>query len=172
MRTEFSKDAAFFLPVSGYFIALSLLVAMLLDWLTWPGWSVLFKPDFVALVLLYWCTHKPNQIGIGITWMLGVICDVMDGTLMGQHALAYAVLAFGGIVLSRRIQLFDLKQQTFQIVPLLLSGYLMFALVNWQMHGFVAWEFFLGSVTSALLWIPLSTLLQYLRLTRYHSNEL
>ena len=172
MRREFTKDTEFFLPVGGFFIALSLLVAMLLNWLTWPGWSVLFKPDFMALVLLYWCTHKPSQIGIGIAWMLGIFCDVTDGTLFGQHALAYSVLAFGGIALNRRIQMFDLRQQTAQVFPLLLSSYIVFALINWQMHGFVAWEFFLGSATSALLWTPLTALLQNLRLTRHNPNEL
>lgn len=172
MNNELSKDREFLLPVSGLFIALSLLAATILNWLNWPNWSVFLKPDFVALVLLYWCTHKPNRVGIGIAWLVGIISDVGDATLFGQHALAYTVLAFGGIVLNRRIQMFDLRQQTVQVFPLLLSSYLVFALINWQMHGFIVWEFFIGSATSALLWTPMTVTLQNLRHTRHNSQEL
>jgi len=172
MNNNLSNDREFLLPVSGLFIGLSLLVATLLNWLTWPSWGVMLKPDFVALTLLYWCTHKPNRVGIGMAWMIGIISDVADATLFGQHALAYTVLAFGGIVLNRRIQMFNFRQQTIQVFPLLLSSYLVYALVSWQMHGVIAWQFFIGSVTSAALWTPLTVALQNLRNTRHNPNEL
>jgi rod shape-determining protein MreD len=172
MNNDLAKDREFLLPVSGPFIAASLVCALLLNLFIWPDWSLLFKPDFVALILLYWCTHKPNRVGIGIAWMVGIFSDVADATLFGQHALAYSVLAFGGIVLNRRIQMFDFRQQTLQVFPLLLSSYLVFALINWQMHGYVVWEFLLGSATSALLWTPTTLLLQKLRHARHNPNEL
>jgi rod shape-determining protein MreD len=172
MNNQLSKDREFSLPVSGLFIGLSLLVATLLNWLTWPSWGAMLKPDFVALILLYWCTHKPNRVGIGMAWLVGIISDVADATLFGQHALAYTVLAFGGIVLNRRIQMFDLRQQTMQVFPLLLSSYVAFGLINWQMHGFIVWQFFIGSLTTALLWTPITVALQNLRQTRHNPNEL
>jgi rod shape-determining protein MreD len=75
---------------------LSLFVAVMLNWLPWHGWALVLRPDFVALVLLYWCTHKPHRVGIGIAWLVGIFADVADASLFGQHALAYSVLAFGG----------------------------------------------------------------------------
>ena len=154
------------LPSSSTFIALSLLAALLLDWLPWHGVWLALRPDFVALVLLYWCTHKPFRVGIGIAWMMGIFADVADASLFGQHALMYAVLAFGGIVLHRRMQMFDLRQQTLQIFPVLLLAYAVYASVHWQLHGYVAWSYFLGSLVSALLWAPLTILLQSLRTPR------
>ena len=161
--SDFPKDQEFLLPASGVFIVLSLLAALLLNWLPWRGIWLALRPDFVALVLLYWCIHKPYRVGIGIAWMMGIFADVADASLFGQHALMYSVLAFGGIVLHRRMQMFDLRQQTLQISPVLLLAYAVYAVVHWQLHGYVAWEYFLGSVASALLWAPLTMLLQALR---------
>ncbi|MBI1174244.1 MAG: rod shape-determining protein MreD [Sideroxydans sp.] len=163
MITSSPKDREFLLPASPVFIALTLFVALLLDWLPWSGMWLVLRPDFVALVLLYWCTHKPHRVGIGIAWMMGILADVADASLFGQHALAYAVLAFGGIVLHRRVQMFDLRQQTLQIFPLVLLSYTVYAAVHWQLHGYIAWEYFSGSMISTLLWAPLTLLLQALR---------
>ena len=81
MSTAFPKDREFLLPASPLFIALSLFVALLLDWLPWSGIWLTLRPDFVALVLLFWCTHKPHRIGIGIAWAMGILSDVADASL-------------------------------------------------------------------------------------------
>lgn len=172
MSADIPKDREFMLPANGLFIALSLFIAILLNWLPWHGWGLALRPDFVAVVLLYWCTHKPYRVGIGMAWTIGILADVADASLFGQHALAYTVLAFGGTVLHRRIQMFDLRQQTMQIFPLLLISYAVYAAVHWQVRGFVVWEYFFGSVTSTMLWVPLTILLQTLRNPRSDSNEL
>ncbi|MDH4215862.1 MAG: rod shape-determining protein MreD, partial [Gallionella sp.] len=91
-------------PISNTFIVLSVFAALLLNGLPWSGVWLLLRPDFVAMVLLYWCMHKPQRVGIGLCWAVGVLADVADASLFGQHALAYAVLAFGGVVLSRRLR--------------------------------------------------------------------
>jgi len=169
---NFPKDQEFLLPASNAFVFLSLLVALLLNWLPWQGIFLALRPDFVALTLLYWCTHKPFRVGIGMAWMVGIIADVADASLFGQHALAYSVLAFGGIVLNRRMQMFDLRQQSLQVFPVLLMTYVTYALVHWQLHGYIAWSYFLGSVVSAMLWIPLTLMLQVIRLPRSDPDNL
>ena len=169
---DFPKDQEFLLTASNLFIVMSLLDALLLNWLPWQGVWLALRPDFVALVLLYWCTHKPYRVGIGMAWIVGVLADVADASLFGQHALAYTVLAFGGIVLNRRMQMFDLRQQTLQVFPVLLLAYVVYTLVHWQLHGYIAWRYFLGCVVSALLWIPLTLLLQALRLPRSTPDDL
>lgn len=172
MRDRILKDQEFQLPVSRIFIVTSLLVALLLDWLPWQGVWLAFRPDFVALVLLYWCTHKPYHVGISIAWTVGILADVANASLFGQHALAYSVLAFSGIVLHRRVLMFNLHQQTLQIFPLLLLTYTVYAAVQWQLRGSISWEYFIGSVVSALLWAPVTILLQALRRSRAASDQL
>ncbi len=172
MSASITKDQEFLLPASNTFLVLSLVGALLLNWLPWHGIWLALRPDFVALVLLYWCMHKPYRVGIGVSWVIGILADVADASLFGQHALAYSVLAFGGIVLHRRMQMFDLRQQTLQIFPLLLLTYAVYAAVHWQMRGYVSWEYFLGCLVSALLWAPLTILLQSLRRPRTDSDSL
>jgi len=150
-------------PVSNLFVLSSILAALFLNGLPWEGVWLMLRPDFVALVLLYWCTHKPWRIGIGLSWAVGIFADVADASLFGQHALAYSLLAFGGVVLHRRLQMFDLRQQTIQVFGIFVLTYAVYALVHWQVNGYVVWMYFLGSVTSTLLWTPLSILFQAMR---------
>ena len=172
MSRQFSKDQEFLLPATSMFIVLSIFAALMLNWLPWQGIWLALRPDFTALVLLYWCTHKPHRIGIGIAWIVGIFADVADSSLFGQHALSYSVLAFGGIMLHRRIQMFDTREQPLQVLPLLLASYATFAAVHWVTGGKISWEYFLGCLTSALLWLPMSVLLQSMRRSRSDPNEL
>lgn len=153
-------------PVSNLFIITSVVSALILNGLPWEGIWLTLRPDFVAVVMLYWCTHKPLRVGIGLSWAIGILSDVGDASLFGQHALAYTVLAFGGVVLSRRIRMFDLREQTTQVFVILLSTYAVYALVHWQVNGQVAWVYFLGCLTSTLLWIPMSSLFRSMRQMR------
>jgi rod shape-determining protein MreD len=150
-------------PVSNLFVFSSMLVALFLNGLPWEGAWLMIRPDFVALVLLYWCTHRPWRIGIGLAWVVGIFADVADASLFGQHALAYSLLAFGGVALHRRLQMFDLRQQTTQVFGIFVLTYAAYALVHWQVNGYVVWLYFLGCLTSTLLWTPLSMMFQAMR---------
>jgi len=155
-----SRDPEIHRPVSNLFIVLSVLFALFLNGLPLEGIWLMLRPDFVAVVLLYWCTHKPLRVGIGLSWAIGILADVADASLFGQHALAYTLLAFGGVVLHRRLQMFDLRQQTSQVAGILALTYAAYALVHWQVNGYVVWPYFLGCLTSTLLWVPLNLMLQ------------
>ncbi|HEY8887483.1 MAG TPA: rod shape-determining protein MreD [Gallionella sp.] len=158
-------------PVSNIFIASSVLAALFLNGLPWTGVGLILRPDFVALVLLYWCMHKPLRVGIGLSWAVGILADVSDATLFGQHALAYTLLAFGGVVLHRRLQMFDLRHQTIQVFGIFALTYAVYALVNWQANGYVVWSYLLGCVTSTLLWMPLSMMFRAMRQNRMDRNR-
>lgn len=153
-------------PVSNVFIVLTVLVALFLNGLPWGGIWLSLRPDFVALVLLYWCTHNPSRLGVGLSWFVGILADVADASLFGQHALAYTLLAFGGVVLHRRLQMFELRQQTTQVFLIFAVTYAAYALVQWQVNGFLVWTYFLGCLTSTLLWAPLSIMFQAMRQMR------
>lgn len=153
-------------PVSGLFIFTSIVCALLLNALPWSGLWLTLHPDFVAVVLLYWCMHRPLSVGVGMAWTVGVLSDVIDASLFGQHALAYSVLAFGGVVLSHRLRMFELRKQTMQVLGILLLTYGVYALVHWQVNGIVEWSYFWGCLTSTVLWIPASVLFQSMRQMR------
>jgi rod shape-determining protein MreD len=158
-------------PVTNLFVLSSLLVALFLNGLPWEGIWLALRPDFVALVLLYWCTHNPWRIGIGLSWLVGIFADVTDASLFGQHALAYTLLAFGGVALHRRLQMFDLRRQTIQVFGILVLTYAAYALIHWQVNGRAEWLYFLGCLTSTFLWTPLSMMFNAIRQVRGDSER-
>lgn len=155
------------LPVKPAFIAASLVAALLANLLPWSGWLLWLRPDFVALIVLYWCIEEPRRIGFAAAWALGLMMDVADGTLFGQHALAYSLLAFAGIVLHRRVQRFSVAPQTLHVIPLLLMTDLIVLAVRMLAGGdFPGYQYFAGSVTAGLLWPFLAVLLKLPQRTR------
>lgn len=146
------------LPVRVWFIALTMLLALVLNLL--PLGRLFGIPDWVALVLTFWCIHQPVKIGMGAAFLFGLAMDVADASLMGQHALAYVLLAFAANGVSRRILWFPLIQQALQIFPLLLGTQLLMLVVRLATGDeFPGWSWLLSSVNSALLWYPLTYLL-------------
>lgn len=149
------------LPVRPGFIALTLIAALFLNLLPWAGYWLWVRPDFVALVVLYWCIEEPRKIGFAGAWLLGLFMDVADGTLFGQHALAYAILAYAGIVLHRRVRMFSGTPQVLHVIPLLLLNDLIVlgirALAGADFPGF---QYFIGSFVAGALWPPLGVLLR------------
>src|SRR5438874_13318880 len=88
-------------PARASTIAASFAIALLLNFLPWRDLRLV--PDCVALVLAFWCVRQPRLVGLGVAWTLGLLADAGNGVLLGQHALAYCLLAFLAVCLSRRI---------------------------------------------------------------------
>ncbi|KPK19853.1 MAG: rod shape-determining protein MreD [Betaproteobacteria bacterium] len=149
------------LPAKTGYIALTLIAALLVNLLPWSGYGLWIKPDFVALVVLYWCVEQPRKMGFVAAWLLGMFMDVADGTLFGQHALAYIILAYAGIVLHRRVRMFAVTPQALHIIPLLLLNDLIIVIVRMLAGAdFPGWHYFIGSFVAGALWPPLSALLK------------
>ncbi len=149
-------------PVNGWFILLTFVLALLLNIAPAAGVVLALKPDFLALVILYWCIQEPRYVGVGVAWTLGLVMDVADATLFGQHALAYAFLAYAAEYFRRRVLRFPLWQQAPQVAVLLLLCAALVLLVRFvggaPMPG---WHYLLPSVVGALLWPLVSVLLQW-----------
>ena len=146
------------MPVRINTIVASFAVALLLNFLPWQDLRLV--PDFVALVLCFWCVRQPRLVGLGAAWTLGLLADAGNGVLLGQHALAYSVLAFLSIWLSRRILWFGAMQQALHIASLLVAAQGVVLLVRVVAGaGFPGWTILVGPLLGALLWPVLSWLL-------------
>ena len=149
------------LPVKPLYLAITLFIALMLNLLPLTGWMLALRPDFVALTLLYWGVYQPRKVGFLPAWLLGLAMDVGDGSLFGQHALAYSVMMFGAIALHRRISMFGMRHQILHVLPILLVTQLIVLGVR-QAAGdqFPGWWYFLPSITGALLWPATDLLLK------------
>jgi rod shape-determining protein MreD len=138
-------------PARASTIVASFALALFLNFLPWRDLRVV--PDFVALVLLFWCIRQPRLVGLGVAWSLGLVTDAGNGVLLGQHALAYSLLAFLGIWFSRRILWFGSGLQALHVGALLLIAQGVSLLVRVVSgNDFPGWAMFIGPLAGALLW--------------------
>lgn len=107
---------------------LTLLAALVLVMLPLPEPIAPFRPDWVALVALYWAFAIPQRFGVLTAWLAGLLVDVALGTLLGQHALGMALITVIALNMHQRIRLAPITQQALFVVGLLL---LKAALVLW-----------------------------------------
>lgn len=149
------------LPVKPGFIVVTLVAALFANLLPWSGWLLWLKPDFVALIVLYWCIAEPRRIGFIAAWLLGLFMDVADGALFGQHALSYTILAYAGIVLHRRVRMFSGTPQVLHVILLLLLNDLIVLAIRAAAGAdFPGFQYFIGSFVAGALWPPLGMLLK------------
>lgn len=137
----------------GATIVITFIIALILTAMPLPEWARAFRPEWVALVLIYWCLALPTRVNVGLGWFMGLMVDVLHGTLLGQHALSLTVVAFVAVKLHRQIRVYPLWQQALSIFTLVALNQL---LVVW-VKGIIGqppqnWLYWAPSVTSALLW--------------------
>lgn len=148
----------------GWIIAFTFVVALMLTMLPLPDWAALYRPEWVAMVLIYWCLALPDRVGVGIGWSAGLLLDVVKGALLGQHALALALVAYLTLHLHQRVRVFPLWQQSLFVLLMVALNQL---LVLW-VKGIIglqpgSWLYWLPSLTSMLLWPWVFLILRDLR---------
>jgi rod shape-determining protein MreD len=153
-----SQRQPLLLPASPVFIWGSLALALLLDLL--PLGRVAWMPDFLAVVLVFWSIHQPRRVGLAAGFVFGLLLDVHQAALLGQHALAYAVLIYFAIMLHRRIPWFALSWQAVQLLPLFVAAHAITIAVRLIAGGLLpGWSVLLAPLLEALLWPLVSWLL-------------
>ena len=145
-------------------IATSFLVALVLSILPWPVWTEQFRPDWVALVLIYWCIALPTRVGVGTAWSVGLMLDVLYGSMLGENALAKSVIAFLAVRFHLQLRMFPRWQQAVVILLLVIVNNL---LVLWVKHlagqAPSTWSYLTPSIVSMLLWPWLFVILRDIR---------
>jgi rod shape-determining protein MreD len=146
------------MPVNPVFVWVTLLVAMLMDMLPWGRWAGV--PDMLAVVLVFWNVHQPRRVGVGAAFVFGLLMDVHQGALLGQHALAYTLLSFFAITVHRRLLWFTVASQAVQIVPLFVAAHMVSLVVRMVAGaGFPGWGLMVAPFLEALLWPVVSFVL-------------
>lgn len=145
-------------------IPITFIVALMLTLLPMPVWTVWLRPAWVLLVLIYWIMTTPYQVNLGIAWLLGIVLDILNGTLLGEHALALTLVTYIVARMHSRLRMFPLWQQGFCVFLLVL----LYQFVLFCVQGFLgelpqSWLYWSASVTSMLLWPWIFSILRDLR---------
>jgi rod shape-determining protein MreD len=146
------------LPANPLFIGFTLLLALAVMML--PLGRHPAAPDLLAVALAAWVVYQPRRVGVGVAFVFGLLLDVHAGALLGQHALAYTLLAFFATAFHRRLLWFSLPEQALQVLPLFALAHAV-ALAARMIAGgmFPGWWLVAAPPTEALLWPPVVWLL-------------
>ncbi|MCP4186903.1 MAG: rod shape-determining protein MreD [Gammaproteobacteria bacterium] len=124
-------------------IYLSLVVCLILMILPLPDWVQTYRPNWAALILIYWSMALPKKVGLWFAFFTGLLVDTLHGTLLGQNALALVIIMFINLNLYQRIRVLSLPQQMFYIYSLLFIN-----------QGVIAWiEGIMGRPTSLITFL-------------------
>jgi len=153
-------------PHGYWLIVSSFLVAYILAVLPMPGWLLWARPEWVALILIYWSIALPHRVGILTAMAVGVMLDALEGAVLGQNAFSLVVVAILCLALYQRLRVFSVLQQAGTVFVLVGINQLVCQWVqNLEGVGSKSLLFLLPAVSSALLW-PL--VLHVLRRLRRH----
>ncbi len=154
-------------------VILSFLVALLFSSLPLPDVAIIYRPEWLMLVLIYWCMAIPSRVGIFSGWILGLLLDVMYGSLLGQNAMALAIIAYLVNIFHLQVRAFPLWQQS---VMVFLLAIIYLALTAW-VRGItgefpITWTYWVPALTSAIIWPFIYLALRNLRRQRVSSRDL
>ncbi len=140
-------------PQNLWWILATFIIAFMLDAMPLPHVLALGRPEWVYMVLLYWAVSLPYRVGIVVGWIIGLLLDVMQGTVLGMQAGVLSLTAYLGLMLSNRLLIFPFLQQCFVVA--LIMAVNIGLLHNLQgMVGVVSqgYLYLLPAATSALVW--------------------
>jgi rod shape-determining protein MreD len=142
------------LPVLATIVAALILTAVPL-----PDRAEAFRPDWVVLILIYWAMMLPRRWSVGSAWLIGIFVDVSQGTMLGQHALALAIVVYVTVRFHLLMRVFPMQQLTATVFALIsLYQFLLFWINGVAGIHAAAVSYWAPVVTGTILW-PLVTVM-------------
>ncbi len=146
-------------------VIVTLIIALMLMILPLPDAVAPFRPDFLTITLIYWAMMLPRQWSVGIAWLIGLVLDVAQGTLLGQHALALCIVIFVTVRWHLLMRVFPTSQLTATVFALLaLYQFILFWINGIAGLDAPAASYWGPVITGTLLWPIASALLNGARM--------
>ncbi len=148
-------------------ILLSFLVALILSIIHLPESLQVWRPEWIALIIIHWAIFFPKKMNYLTVWIVGLLIDTLWGNTLGQHALGFSLILFLTTRMSERITPKTLLQFFF-LVFISIGTYL---LVNLWVLGITQnkpnnWSYWLPLVSSLITWPFIHALLNRLHIAK------
>jgi len=134
-------------------VIVTLIIGLMLTIMPLPEWLDPFRPDWLVLLMIFWAMQLPRTWSIGTAWMIGIVLDVSQGTLLGQHALALCCVAFITVQFHLQIRVFPVPQLTATVFSILaIYQFLLFWVNGVAGVGAPAVSYWGPVISGTLLW--------------------
>ena len=141
---------------------LTVLVALILTVLPLPPWLDVVRPAFLVLTVLYWSVNAPRTGGIALGFFAGLMLDVFQGPVLGEHALALVLITYIAVREHQRIRSKPAIQQALIVfAALILYEVVLFMIDGWTGHPVTSPLRWVHTLTGALIWPPAAAILAY-----------
>ena len=147
----------------------------------WPAWVVLlvatglvtvplpealtpFRPPWASLALIYWIMMWPRAFGLGSAWIIGLLLDILQGGILGQHALSMTVVGYLTLRFHLQIRIFPLWQLTATVFALLtMEAFILFWIDGIAGNPPVGYERWTQVLTGGILWPVVMAIMDRIR---------
>lgn len=141
-------------------VTFTLLLALVATVVPLPDWLDKVRPSFLALVVVYWSIFAPHAGGIFAAWLAGLALDVFNGEVLGQHALALALVAYVTMTLHQRLRNQTLVQQSLFVFAVLTANeFVVWVIEGWTGHAAATPWRWIQPMIAAMLWPFIAMLL-------------
>lgn len=134
-------------------ICTTIFISFILALLPMPDWTIWIRPAWILLVMIYWAMIIPTQVGVGVAWIVGILFDLLSGTLLGEHALAFVAVIYFVSRMHIRLCMYPMLQQGLSVLVFVFQ----YQFILYCIQGFIGELpssplYWLSAVTSMLLW--------------------
>ncbi|MBT3531657.1 MAG: rod shape-determining protein MreD [Gammaproteobacteria bacterium] len=146
-------------------ILLTLFIAYLLAIVPFPDWAMNYRPEWVPMVLIYWAMALPYRVGIGWAWAVGLVLDILEGSILGINAISLVIIAYVTISLHQRMRMFSTLQQSGLVLALVGLNLMVchWLLIVTGQSVPANLMYLMAALTSAIIWPSLFQLLRQIR---------
>jgi rod shape-determining protein MreD len=145
-------------------LVIMLVIAFLLSMLPLPGVIEPLRPYWLAIVLVYWALESQGTVSIGLAFVLGIILDILSGSLMGMHALSLVVMIYLVQRFRARLRFFPPWQQALAVFVLLVNDQIIRLWISTLLGEPVpTWHYWLSPLVGMVLWPWVFLLLDRIR---------
>ena len=135
-----------------------IVAALMLTIAPMPDWASPFRPDWVALTLIYWAMSLPRTYSVGTAWIVGIVMDVAQGTLLGQHAIALCFIVYITVKFHLQFRVFPTSQMSATVFAMLAVYQFILFWINGVAGVTTSAIIYWGPVITGALFWPLLTM--------------
>jgi len=136
------------------------LIALILTVLPLPSWLNLVRPEFLVLTVLYWSIASPRTGGIGLAFFSGIMLDVFQGPVLGEHAMALSLVSYIALREHQKIRSKPAFQQSLIVFAALVTyEFVLFAIDGWTKHPVTSPLRWTHTLSGAIFWAPVAAVL-------------